>query len=129
MCSSDLVMQAGNGAMVECPIRPPSCPTARLAVARDRRLMLLAVAGQGLPGLRGVASAFRWLSENRGLLAMALPQFAIDAEQPPLLRLMVDCADLHADLLRPMLESPCVKVDTYRRVRWGQKMGLLLEAA
>ncbi len=118
-----------NGQMVECPVRPPMCGGARLSVSRDRGLMLLAVARQGLSELRAVGQAYRWMVENRALLAMALPQFAIDAQRQPQLRLLVDRCDVGADILQPMLESEHVTVQAYRRLRWGTKMGLFLEAA
>ena len=60
---------------------------------------------------------------------MAIPQFAIDAHSLPQLRLLVDQADLSAQILQPMLESGHVSVQAYRKLRWGAKTGLLLEAA
>jgi hypothetical protein len=115
--------------LVECPIRPPACPQAALAVNRDRRLVLLAVARKGLGELRSIALAYRWVVENRPLLSMALPQFAIDAHAMPSLKLLVDRADAGADLLLPMNENGNVTVQTYRKLRWAGKTGLLLEAA
>ena len=118
-----------GGELVECPIRPPMCVEARLAVSRDRGLVLLAVARQGLSELRNIGLAYRWVTENRQLLAMALPQFALDVQRQPRLRLLVDHADSRADVLQPMLGSEHVSVQAYRRLRWGAKMGLFLEAA
>ncbi len=115
--------------LAECPIRPPMCEGARLAIGRDRRLVLLAVDRQGLGELRAIASAFRWLNENRRLVAMALPQFAIDVDRVPQLRLLIDQSDASAESLQPMLQAETVQVQTYRRVRWGGKNGLLLQAA
>ena len=117
------------GELVECPLRPPMCLEARLAVGRDRSIALLAVASQGLRELQFIGQALRWLKENRELIAMALPQFAIDPHQPPRLRLLVDRADLAADVLQPMLQSEHVTVQAYRKLRWGQKLGVFLEAA
>ena len=117
------------GELVECPLRPPMCLEARLAVGRDRSIALLAVASQGLRELQFIGQALRWLKENRELIAMALPQFAIDPHQPPRLRLLVDRADLAADVLQPMLQSENVTVQAYRKLRWGQKLGVFLEAA
>lgn len=117
------------GELIECPVRPPMCPEAHLTIDRDRQLVLLAVAGEGLRELRGIAQAYRWLTENRALVAMALPQFAIDALRLPRLRLLVDHADVSAELLQPMLQSGNVSVQAYRKIRWGEKLGLLLEAA
>jgi len=117
------------GELVECPLRPPMCLEARLAVGRDRSIALLAVASQGLRELQFIGQAYRWLKENRELIAMALPQFAIDPHQPPRLRLLVDRADLTADVLQPILQSEHVTVQAYRKLRWGQKLGVFLEAA
>lgn len=115
--------------LVECPVRAPMCPDARLAVGRDRGMALLAVARQGLGELRAIGRAYQWLLENRALISMAVPQFAIDAARPVRLRLLVDQADLSAEALRPLLQTGHVTVQAYRRLRWGGKSGLLLEAA
>jgi hypothetical protein len=123
------VMQRNAGKLVECPIRPPMCPQARLAVGRDRSLTLLAVARQGLVELRMIGRAYQWLIENRGLVAMAVPQMSIDAHRHPQLRLLVDHADRAAEALQPMLQSSAVSVESYRRLRWGDRTGLLLDAA
>ena len=121
---------AGAGAeLIECPIRAPMCPAARLAVTRDRGLVLLAVAGHGLGQLGEINRAYRWLVENRALISMALPQFAIDGLRHPRLRLIIDHADRAAAELSPMLESNTVSVQAYRKLRWGGRTGLLLEAA
>ena len=123
------VLANSGGELVDCPLRPPMCVDARLAVTRDRSLVLLAVARQGLGELRSIALAYRWFRENRELIGMALPQFAIDSRRAPSLRLYVDRADLSADLLQPMLESEHVTVQAYRKLRWGEKIGVFLEAA
>ncbi|HSI32720.1 MAG TPA: hypothetical protein VK986_03940, partial [Tepidisphaeraceae bacterium] len=68
-------------------------------------------------------------TENRGLIAMAMPQLAIDAHRHPRLRLLVDHADASAEALAPMLESGMVSVQAYRKLRWGGRVGLLVEAA
>lgn len=117
------------GQLVECPVRPPACDDTRLAITRDRRIVLLAVARQGLADLGHVGKAYRWIVENRSLISMALPQFAIDPHQHPQLRLIVNHADLAADVLQPMLQSSTVTVHSYRKLRWGPKTGLLLQAA
>jgi len=123
------VLRKPSQGLIETPIKAPSCPQAILAVNRDRKLVLLAVARQGLSELRAIGQAYRWIIENRPLLAMALPQFSIDTHALPCLRLLVDRTDLSADILQPMLESGNVKVQTYRKLKWGAKTGLLLEAA
>ena len=119
----------GASELVELPIKPPMLAEASLAVTRERRLVLLAVARQGLSDLRAIGEAYRWMNENRVLIAMAVPQLSIDAHQLPHLRLLVDRADLSATTLQPLLQSANVTVHTYRKLRWGPKTGLLLEAA
>ena len=123
------VLHRPDGGWVECPLRAPMCPAARLAVGRDRVLTLLAVTRQGLAELKSIGQAYRWLVENRVLIGMAVPQFAFDPAQPPRLRLLVDQADASADALQPLLQSGHVTVQPYRKLRWGGKTGLLLEAA
>lgn len=115
--------------LVECPIRVPNCPQARLAVGRDHAVTLLAVASQGLADLRLIGEAYRWLIENRSLIALAMPQMAIDPHHHPRLRLLVEQSDRGGDLLQPMLQSNSVAVHSYRKLRWGDRRGLLLEAA
>jgi hypothetical protein len=123
------IMRKPGTGLIECPIRPPACPEATLAVGRDRRLVLLAVARKGLTELRHIGQAYRWVIENRPLLSMAMPQLAIDTHALPSLRLIIDRADSQADLLLPMSENKNVTVHTYRKLRWAGKTGLLLEAA
>ncbi len=123
------VLRSQAGELIECPVPAPACPESRLAVTRDRRLVLLAVAEQGLGELRAIGRAYQWLTENRALIAMALPQLSIDAAALPRLRLLIDHADLTAETLQPLLQSGTVSVVAYRKLRWGGKTGLLLEAA
>jgi hypothetical protein len=123
------ILAGARGELIECPVRAPMCPSARLAVTRDRGLVILAVARKGLTELRSIAQAYRWLVENRALIGMAVPQLSIDGLRHPRLRLLVDHADLTAEALAPMLESATVGVQAYRKLRWGGKTGLLLEAA
>jgi hypothetical protein len=125
----DAVMRHSMTEIIECPVRPPMCPNARLGISRDRRLTLIAAAGHGLRELRDVGLAYRWLVENRALVAMALPQLAVDAKQMPHLRLLVDQADLNAEVLQPIFQVNTVTICSYRKLRWGERNGLLLEAA
>jgi len=123
------VMHSRASQLVECPIAPPMCKSARLAVGRDHRIVLVAVARQGLAELPAIGDAFRWLNENRALIGMAVPQLSIDATQPAQLSLLIDQTDSSASTLRPILQSAQVTVQTYRTLRWSGKRGLLLEAA
>ena len=123
-----VLKKAGNS-LVECPLRPPMCVEARLAVGRDRGLVLLVAASQGLSELKSIGQAYRWLTENRELIGMALPQFAIDPRQTPRLRLLVDRSDLTADALQTMFQPEHVTIQAYRKLRWGDRLGVFLEAA
>jgi hypothetical protein len=119
----------GSSNFAETPLKAPSCPGASLAVNRDRKLVLVAVARQGLQDLRNIAQAYRWMNENRSLIAMALPQFAIEPTASARLQLLIAQSDVSAEMLQPLLQSANVTVQTYRKLRWGGKTGLLLEAA
>jgi hypothetical protein len=123
------VLKRSGNSLIECPLRPPMCVESRMAIDRDRALVLLVVASQGLGELRSISAAYRWLRENRELIGMALPQFSIDPRQTPRLRLLVDRADLTADALQTMLGSEHVSVQAYRKLRWGERLGVFLEAA
>jgi hypothetical protein len=123
------ILRRSEWGLVECPVTPPMCPAARLAVSRERGLVLIAAATRGLSELRAIGSAYRWMTENRSLIAMAMPQFAIDANQTPGLQMLVDQSDISAELLRPMMQSGHVTVHAYRTLRWAGRRGLLLEAA
>jgi hypothetical protein len=128
-CIVTAVMKHAMAELVECPVRPPMCPQARLAITRDRHILLIAEAGQGMENLNSIALAYQWLSENRALLSMAMPQFALDSQQSPHLRLIVEHGQFNAQALSPLFQSNAVSVQTYRRLRWGQRLGLLLDAA
>ena len=119
----------GTGEWVESPIKAPACPEAIVAVSRDGRLVLLAAAKQGLNELRSINKAYAWLDENRQLVSMALPQMSINAGAKPQLHLLVDHADANDEALSPMLMTGNVQATTYRTLRWGDRTGLLLDAA
>ena len=123
------VLQKAGSALIECPLRPPMLVEARLAVGRDRGILLLVAAKQGLEDLRSIGKAYQWLLENRELIGMALPQFSIDPRQSPRLRLLVDRTDLSAGALHPLLQSEHVTIQAYRKLRWGERLGVFLEAA
>ena len=125
----EAILRHCSGELVECPVIPPMCPRAKLAVSRDHRVVLLAVAREGLADLNTIGQAYKWLQENQNLIGMAVPQLSIDTQQPPHLSLLINQADSSAQTLQPMLEGAHVTVKTYRKLRWGGKTGLLLEAA
>ncbi|MDB5327369.1 MAG: hypothetical protein JWM57_2938 [Phycisphaerales bacterium] len=119
----------GAGEFVESPVKPPMLADAVVAVGRDRRLTLIAVAKPGLTELRSVAAGLRWMLENRSLIVMAVPQLAIDSSIEPRLHLIVDQADADADAMQPLLAAGSVTVAAYRKVRWAGRAGLLMQAA
>ena len=124
------VLKAGTQ-LLATPIAPPMCPGATIAVDRDRALVLVAQAGDGLAGVDAIAAAVRWLDESKQLVAMAMPQLAIDASLATRVLLLVDQADRAAIAVRPLFAGSDgrVSVRSYRRLRWAGRVGLLLEAA
>lgn len=125
----DAVLRQNGADLVACPVPLPMCETARLVVSRDRRLVLLAVAGKGLVDLRAIGYAYRWVIENRQLIAMAVPQFAINSEPLPKLRLLIEHTDRDAEMLRPILQNQLVEIFPFRTLNWSGRLGLLLNAA
>jgi hypothetical protein len=122
------VLSKGTG-LIATPIEAPMCPGATIAVSRERGLVLVAQAGTGLSGLGSIANAVKWLEQSRQVIAMAMPQLHVDASVPIRAHLLVDHADRDADALRPLLGNDRVVVQSYRKLRWGEKTGLLLDAA
>ena len=116
-----------SGGCVETPIKAPASPDAVVAVDRDRRLTILAAAAPGTVDWRAVAGALKWASDNRQLIAMAVPQLSIDAFAEPTLTLYVDHAA--ADALPSQLAGNSMTVIAYRKVRMGGRLGVLLDAA
>lgn len=116
-----------GGGCVETSIKAPASPDAVVAVDRDRRLTILAAAAPGTTDWRAVASALKWASDNRQLIAMAVPQLSIDAFAEPTLKLYVDHSA--ADALPSQLAGDAMTVIAYRKVRFGGRLGVLLDAA
>ncbi len=123
------LLGAEGANLVECPVRAPMCPDARLSVARDGRLILAGMARRGLDDLSPIVAAHRWLAENASLVAMAMPQMVIDSKRAPELRLFIDHADRSAGTLRAIASGEHVSVRIYRSLSWHGKTGLLLDAA
>ncbi|MGC4030219.1 MAG: hypothetical protein QM754_00525 [Tepidisphaeraceae bacterium] len=119
----------GTGQWTESAVKAPMMPEAVVAVSRERHLTLLAVSRPGLGDLRQIAAAYRWMSENRQLIAMALPQFSLDLAAEPKLHVLVDSNDVDAANAHPMLAMAAVTVAACRRVRFAGRMALLLDAA
>jgi hypothetical protein len=113
---------------VASPVKAPMCPDAIVAVDREGRLTLLAALGEGLSALPSISRALSWLTENRLLVRMAVPQMNIDAGALPRLMLFADAAASTGRELGAILGGGNVTVQTYRKLRWGEKTGLLLAA-
>jgi hypothetical protein len=120
---------SGETQWVVSPVKPPMCGGAIVAVDREGRLSLLAALTGGLAELPGISRALSWLTENRLLVRMAVPQMNIDAMAAPKLTLFVEAGDAAGGELGAILAGGNVTVRTYQRLRWGGKTGLLLRAA
>ncbi len=119
---------ARDGQFAATPIVPPMLPDGRVAVARDGTLVLLAPAATGLTNLSAIARAAAWLGENRQLLGMALGQFRLN-DTLPQTQLLVDHADAGAAALQALIGTGRVTIRVCRRLSWGGRVGLLLDAA
>ena len=115
--------------LAETPIAPPMLAGSSLCISREGGIVLVAAAAPGLEDLPTIGRALTWASENRGLLRMALTQFRVDESPDVRLHLLVSRADVSADTLRPLMSTGRVTVQAYRRLSWGGRSGLLLEAA
>jgi hypothetical protein len=124
---ADVVL--GRLDLVLTPIAPPMLADSRLCVSRDGAVVLVAAASPGLGDLPAIGQAMTWATENRRLLRMALSQYRLDESAEVLLHLLVSRADANADALRPLMSTGRVTVQAYRRLTWGGRAGLLLEAA
>ena len=122
------ILRSGSQ-LLATPIAPPMCPGATVAVGRDRGLVLVAQAGADLAGMDSIAAAVRWLDDSKQLIAMAMPQLAIDATLSTQVHLLIDHADRAAVGIRPLLGNSRITLRSYRRLRWAGRTGLLLEAA
>jgi len=125
----EAVLNHGLAGMVRCPVQPPDCPACCLAVGRDRRIALVAVSGRDMANLAQIARAWNWTEQNRQLLAMAMPQLAMDCSRPPVLHLLVEDSHAQVPAAAALFRGENIIVKGYRRVRWGGRAGLLLDAA
>jgi stage V sporulation protein SpoVS len=122
------VLKSGTQ-LIATPITPPMCAGATVAVGRDRGLVLVAQAESGLAGMESIAHAVRWLDDSKQLIAMAMPQLAIDAAAPTRVQLLIDHNDRTAEGIRPLLGDSRITIRSYRKLRWAGRTGLLLDAA
>ena len=111
------------------PVAVPGLPNSRLCVSRDGALTVVTAAAPGLSDLGQIGRSLAWAAENRQLLGMALSQYRLDAGAEVRLHLLVGHADARAGALRPLLGTGRVSVQTYRKLTWGGRIGVLLEAA
>lgn len=115
--------------LIACPLPLPALRGTVVAVDRSGLLQLIAAVDGTSPSLAEAGRAYEWLLENRALVAMALPQLRIDALRLPALNLLIEHGRHAAAGLAPLLRQAHVQVRTYRALRWGERHGLLLEAA
>ncbi len=123
------VAVARDRSLAATPITPPMLPGGRLAVTTDGGLILVVAAQPGLADLAKIGEAMAWVTQNRQILSMALGQFRLSEHVAVKVRLLVAHADAGADALRPLLGTGDVTTLAYRRLRWGGREGLLLDAA
>lgn len=119
----------GGSQLLATPITAPMCAGATVAVGRDRGLVLVAQAGEGLAGMESIAAAVAWLDASKQLIAMAMPQLSIDADVPTRVQLLIDHSDRTAEGIRPLLGNSRITIRSYRKLRWAGRTGLLLDAA
>lgn len=119
----------GGTQLLSTPITAPMCAGATVAVGRDRGLVLVAQAGEGLAGMESIAAAVAWLDASKQLIAMAMPQLSIDTSVPTKVQLLIDHSDRTAEGIRPLLGNSRITIRSYRKLRWGGRTGLLLDAA
>ncbi|MEM8874601.1 MAG: hypothetical protein AAGD32_10115, partial [Planctomycetota bacterium] len=113
--------------LIACKIDVPG-NVGRLAIRRDGRLALLSVADEHLADLEQHATALHWIQQSAGLIAQALPQLAVRSDVSPVLMLLVAHRRADASALQPLVASGKVELLPYRKVKWGEKTGLLLAA-
>ena len=123
------ILRCGGTELLATPVTAPMCPGSTVAVDRDRGLVLVAQAGNGLAGMDAIAAAVQWLDDSKQLISMAMPQLAIDASRPTLVQVIIDQADRTAEGLRPLLGNSRITIRSYRKLRWAGRTGLLLDAA
>ena len=119
----------GRLGLAATPVSVPGLSGSRLCVGRDGAITLVTAAASGLTDLGQIGRSMTWAVENRQLLGMALSQYRLDATADVRLHLLVGHADARADALRPLLGTGRVTVQTYRKLTWGGRIGVLLEAA
>jgi hypothetical protein len=122
------VLKSGTQ-LLATPITAPMCSGATVAVGRDRGLVLVAQAGEGLAGMESIAAAVAWLDASKQLIAMAMPQLSIDSSVETRVQLLIDHNDRAAEGIRPLLGNSRITIRSYRKLRWAGRTGLLLDAA
>lgn len=59
------ILSQNKGDLIESPLRAPMSPGVRIGITRDRKLVVMAVAREGLSELRSIGQAYRWVCDNR----------------------------------------------------------------
>ncbi|MEM6313989.1 MAG: hypothetical protein AAF743_07865 [Planctomycetota bacterium] len=113
--------------LIACKVPVPG-GVGQLALRRDGRLVLIAIADDQLADLQPQATALQWVAQSSALLAQALPQLAIKADADPVLMLLVAHRRADATKLQPLVAASTVEMLPYRKVKWGERTGLLLAA-
>ena len=111
------------------PLVPPMLAGGRLCVDRSGELLLVAAAAPGLTDLPSIGRAVTWANDNAQLIGMALAQYRLAQNGTVGLHLLVSRADANAEALRPLMGTGRVSVQSYRRLTWGGRCGVLLDAA
>ena len=107
----------------------PGLSDAKIVVTSAGQIQMIAAASKGLSEISQIGRALSWARTNRQLLGMALSQWRIDGQADITLHLLVHHSDAEADALRPLMGESGVSMQTYRRLSWAGRQGLLLEAA
>lgn len=118
---------AGASELKVCDVVPPGSLVARLAVEPSGRLVLLVALAGNTTELAEVGRVLNWVSEHAGLITRACGSLRIDPQLEPQARLYV--ATPAAQNLNHLLKPQAATLHTYRTLRWGEKRGLLVDAA
>ncbi len=108
-----------------CDVEVPGCPSVQLAIDAEGGLLLLTALGSRLEMLAELGWAMSWARENYGLLCRVFPRI----RTLPRARVYVDARTGELADLSSLMRGGEVELHRYRQVRWGDRRGLLLEAA
>lgn len=109
-----------------CDIAPPGTLVARMVATEAGRLELLVALTGGTSELAEVGRVLAWMKEHAHLLSRACGSAKIDPCLEPVARLYTSTRSAEH---MTMLLGANAKVHTYRTLKWGEKRGLLVDAA